>query len=91
MALMIYRSTPLHNGYSPSELVMNRKIRTTLPILDSQLQSFVPDYTEVREKESKRKSDNKTNFDVRHCADVLDPLDPGIVRRNRHHLNSYSR
>ena len=77
MALMIYRSTPLHNGYSPSELLMNRKIRTTLPILDSQLKPSVPDYAEVREKEVKRKTDNKTNFDIRHRADLLDPLDPG--------------
>ena len=76
MALMIYRSTPLHIGYSPSELLMNRKIRT-IPILDNQLKPSVPDYAEVREKEVKRKTDNKTNFDVRHGADLLDPLDPG--------------
>ena len=77
MALMIYRSTPLHNGYSPSELLMNRRIRTTLPILDSQLQPSVPNYTVVCEKEAKLKSENKNNFDIRHHANVLDPLDPG--------------
>ena len=77
MALMIYRSTPLYNGYSPSELLMNRKIRTTLPIIDSQLKPAVPDYAEVRVKEVIRKIDNKTNFDIRHHADLLDPLHPG--------------
>ena len=77
MALMIYHSTPLHNGYSPSELLMNRKIHTTLPILDNQLKPSVPNYTDVRKREVKRKIHSKTNFDIRHHADLLDPLDPG--------------
>ena len=42
MALMIYRSTPLHNGYSPSELLMNRRIRTTLPIFCPRLERRNP-------------------------------------------------
>ena len=28
LALLVYRSTPPSNGYSPAELLMNRKIRT---------------------------------------------------------------
>lgn len=61
MALMIYHSTTLHNGYSPSGLLMNRRIHTTLrslPILiiNSQLQPSVPDYTVIREKEDKMRS-----------------------------------
>lgn len=55
MALMIWT---IQKGI-PSELLMSWRIHTTLPILDSQLQSFVPDYADVREKESKKKSDNK--------------------------------
>lgn len=31
LALLSYRSTSLENGYSPSELLMGRKLRTTLP------------------------------------------------------------
>ena len=37
LALMAYRSTPLENGYSPSELLFGRKIRTTVPVLPSNL------------------------------------------------------
>ena len=32
LALMAYRSTPLEVGYSPSELLMSRRLRTTVPI-----------------------------------------------------------
>ena len=37
LSLMAYRSTPLENGYSPSELLFGRKIRTTVPVLLSNL------------------------------------------------------
>ena len=36
IALMAYRSTPLENG-SPSELLMGRKLRTTIPMITEQL------------------------------------------------------
>ena len=74
LALLIYRSTPLHNGFSPSELLMSRRLRTTLPMLESQLQPSVPEYSVVHEKET---ANIKRNFDVRHRANILDPLLPG--------------
>ena len=45
LAMLIYRSTPLQNGYSPGELLMGRKLRTTLPILPNQLEPSTPDYS----------------------------------------------
>ena len=77
LALLIYRSTPLHNGFSPSELLMSRQLRTTLPMLESQLQPSVPEYSVIHEKETMRKANIKRNFDVRHRANILDPLLPG--------------
>ena len=72
---MIYRSTPLHNGFSPSQLLMNRQLRTT--ILESQLHPSVSEYNVVRERETMTKASIKRNFDIRHRANTLDPLSPG--------------
>ena len=38
LALMAYRATPLQNGYSPAELLMSQRLRTTVPITRSQRQ-----------------------------------------------------
>ena len=51
-ALLVYRATPLRNGYSPAELLMNRRLRTSLPLVPTQLEPSVPDTTEVRKKGS---------------------------------------
>ena len=32
-ALLAYRSTPLQNGFSPSELLMGRRLRTKVPVI----------------------------------------------------------
>ena len=42
LALMAYRATPLANGFSPTELLMGRKIRTLVPVIPSQ-----PGYADI--------------------------------------------
>ena len=75
--LLAYRSTPLENGYSQSQLLMGRKLRTILPITSRQLKPSVPKERVVREKQRKFKKRNKKNFDRRHKVRDLQPLQLG--------------
>ena len=51
LALLSYRSTPLKCGFSPSELLMSRKLRTNLPTTRDSLRPAVPDLSLVRRRE----------------------------------------
>ena len=62
LAILSYRSTPLQNGYCPSELLMSRKLRTVVPISREQRKPQVPD-TETLKAREKLKADQKRNFD----------------------------
>ena len=42
LALLTYRSTPLHNGFSSAELLMGQKLRTTLQAISKQLNQSYP-------------------------------------------------
>ena len=77
MAMMTYRATPLENGYSPAELLMGRKLRTTLPQTEKQMEPNLPNTEKLREKERKMRDRMKRNFDKRHGARNLKPLTPG--------------
>ena len=45
LAMLAYQSTPLQNGFSPSELFMNRHLRTNLPMMEAQLKLQIPEFT----------------------------------------------
>ena len=76
-ALLSYRSTPLANGYSPSELLFGRQIRSFVPTIPGKLDPEWPYLKDVRMKEQFAKQQQKQNYDVRHRARVLKPLVPG--------------
>ena len=78
IALTIYHSTPLHNGFLSSENLMNRRLHTTLPILESQLQPSISEYSVMCERETMRKAKSKKFLIhvIEHVA-TLDPLLPG--------------
>ena len=76
-ALLEYRSTPVTCGYSPAELLMNRKLRSSVPTSPVQLQPSVPDYSRLRENVERKMKQQKAKFDVRHRTKELTPLCTG--------------
>ena len=77
MALLAYCSTPLENRYSPAELLMGRKLRTTIPVIPVVLQPKLPNHSTLRKKEEEIRKRQQKNFDRRHKAKTLEPLLPG--------------
>ena len=76
LALLAYRSTPLQNGYSPAELLMSRKLRTTVPQVPANLQPALIDEKKVREREDVYGRKMAKNADRRGRAQALPK--PGI-------------
>jgi hypothetical protein len=77
LALLNYRSAPLANGYSPAELLMNRRLRTKVPSLPVTRAVNVPSGNQVKVKETRNMLQQKINFDHRHRAQPLSPLSEG--------------
>ena len=76
-ALLQHRATPLHNGYSPAQLLFGRQIRTNLPVMEEQLYPKWPDFQNLRQGEDAYRANYKENYDRRHRAAELPPLQPG--------------
>ena len=70
LGLLAYRSTLLHNGYSPSEFLMNRRLRTTVPTLGYNLHPSVPNNPQLKAMEERDKQKQKSDFDRRHVMPV---------------------
>ena len=79
IAMLAYRSTPLENGHSPAELLMGRKLRTTLSVVEEQLKPSLPNEKAVRRKEKMMKQRMKRNYDWRHDPKELKGLQPGDI------------
>ncbi|XP_056444336.1 uncharacterized protein K02A2.6-like [Gadus chalcogrammus] len=92
MALMSYRSTPCSTtGFSPAELLMGRKIRTTLPTLEKNLLPKWPSRTAVKERDGREKAKQAHYFNRRHGARPLPALQPGdVVFSKLDHEKSWS-
>ena len=71
IALMAYRATPIAaTGVSPSQLIMGRQIRTTVPMLTSNLLPTWPDLSTVREADKKMK-ERYSAYNRKHGARYL--------------------
>lgn len=77
LGLLVYRNSPLENGYSPAQLSMNRKLRDLLPITETQLKAAIPDNSRVTEKEVIRRKRIERNYNTRHGVSPQPALQPG--------------
>lgn len=90
--LLTYRSTPLQNGLSPSELLMERRLRTQLPIDPNNLYPNVQpkERQRVETKQKSYRMNQQLSFNNRHRAVELPTLHPGdhvwVRDQDRHGL-----
>ena len=81
LALLTYRNTPLHNGYSPAQLSMGRRLKTRVPIHPEELMSRLPVLDLVRKRERERERQYRAtmaaNYDRRHAVVEGTPLSAG--------------
>ena len=85
-ALMSYRATPLENEYSPGEMLLRGKIRTTVPVFPDQLTPSWPGLQELREDEQESKIIQTKRYNVSHRCTELPALKPGCGLRIRKKL-----
>ena len=76
-ALLAYRSSPLENGYSPAESLMERKLRTSMPMIQRWLLPCFAVKSAVKEKEEKIRRLQEVNFNNDHKAQQLRPFQKG--------------
>ena len=62
LALLAYRSTPLHNGNSPAELLMSRQLMTPIPTHPKNLTPKLPNRNAVQCKERAYKQKQRENY-----------------------------
>ena len=76
LALLSYRTTPIQFlGYSPAELLQNRQLKTTLPVLPEKLYSKPIDREIVQQRDFEYKRNVKNYFD--HSSKPLKSLHQG--------------
>lgn len=76
-ALLAYRSTPLSHGISPAELLMGRKIRSTVPVAQKALTPKWPDLKMFIRKNKMLKKKQQVTHECRHRAKDLPFITPG--------------
>ena len=76
VALLLYRATPLQNGFAPSELLMGRTLKTKLPPL-KKTQTSNSHLPLLFQKEQRYRDNQQDNFNRRHAVQQAPELKPG--------------
>ena len=79
LSILNYRNTPIDDLGSPAQLLMNRRLRSLLPITQTLLKPKVISRKRVREKLSKKQRKQKYFYDKR--SRDLTQLNPGDTIR----------
>lgn len=77
LALLAYRDTPGQLGSTPAELLMSRRLRTTLPLHPKKLAPSTQNLKEVRRKDTLLRDAQRRFYNRRHAARHLPQLEPG--------------
>lgn len=78
LAFLTHRDTPIAaTGCSPSQLMICRHLRTTLPVIESSLEPTVYDPEMVRQRDFATKVGYSGSYNRRHGVRELEPLQPG--------------
>lgn len=79
ISLLAYRDTPGPLGKSPAELLMGRRLRTTLPLHPRSLLPRELNLNKVRGRDQAFREKQRRQFNRRHAARELPPLRPGVL------------
>ena len=66
LAFLTYNNIPLHNGYSPAQLNIGRKLKTRVPIHPDKLILKVPDSKIIRKRERQYQDMMAQTYNHRH-------------------------
>ena len=61
MALLVYWATPLQNRFSPAELLMSCRLRTTIPATRKGFKPLAPDYQVVTDNRCQDRRETQTS------------------------------
>ncbi|CAN8013948.1 unnamed protein product, partial [Ixodes persulcatus] len=77
LALLVYRDTPGVSEWSPAQLLMGRRLQTTVPKLEEALIPRSPPRTLFHQRDSSAQRRQAQDYNKRHAARPLRPLSPG--------------
>ena len=77
LGLLAYRSAPLANGLTPSEILMGRRLRNKLPLVPENLRPRKIDQKKLQKKEQEYRERYSDNYNTRHRAVELPTLQQG--------------